>query len=409
MPTSPNRFRPARQPAPPQVAILCPSRSPGWFASRVAAAAIQELSRHGCRVRVISAADNRRKGKHFLDWLRAQGINAAVDTACEWWLGQPRQTIETADFPLVTANHPHPQLRAHRVGVDARAMARLQLDHLQAVGYRRCGYLLSTARPHALDRLRAFREEAEKRRLWEPRCLLDISARLRTHPWATIEPAQLAVAGRALRSVKEPVAICSHNDYAAAAFLDWLLLNRFEVPAQIGVIGCDDDPLYSLASIGLTTVHLPVEEMGIACAAIVLEALRSPRPLSPTDRMLQPALVVRGSTVAAGGPGRWLTVVIETIQANPTMKHLGAALSAHTGWTYDTVERRFKRAMGMTLLEYRDQVRLDRAAELLRQEPRAKIEYICRQVGFSSPGRFAAAFRARHGVSPRQFSLSASR
>jgi len=360
-------------------------------------------------VHVVSAADSRRKGQHFLDWLRAQGTQAVVDTGLEWWLGHPRRPIEMSGFPLVTADHPHPQLRAHRVGVDPRAVARLQLDHLQAVGYRRCGYLICTGRRHAVERLRAFREAAQQRGLWDAHGLLDLSTRLRTHPWATIEPQQLAEAGRRLRALREPLAICSHNDYAAAALVDWLLLNRFAVPEQVGVIGCDDDPLYSLASLGLTTVHLPVEEMGMACATIILEALRSAQPLSPTDGLLPPALVVRGSTVTAGGPGRWLLAVIEAIQTNLTAKRLGPALRARTDWTYDTVERRFKRAMGMTLLAYRDQVRLDRAAELLRQEPRAKIEYACRQVGFSSPGRFAAAFRARHGVSPRQFQLATAR
>lgn len=391
-----------------RVAILCRDRSPGWFAERVAAAGIAQLTRAGCRAQVISVAGILRRGSQFLEWLKNQGVDAVLCTGLHW-LGQPTRPLTVDRLRLVHTDLPHPMLLgASNVTVDPAAVSGLVLDHLLSVGYRSCGYVITSEQTHAVHKFECFMAAARQRNLWNPDCLIDLRARMGNRPACTVHLGAQPRLKQAIRAAPKPLAICSHNDFVAAAVLDWLQCNHYEIPAEVGVVGCDDDPIYALAGIGLTTVHLPVEDIGAACAEIILEALRSPQPIAPTQRLLPPALVVRGSTLASGDPGRWLLEVIETIQANLTMKHLGPMLSARTGWGYDTVERRFKRAMGLTLLEYRDQLRLDRAAELLRQEPKLKIEYVCRQVGFSSPGRFAAAFRARHRVLPREFQLAAS-
>lgn len=385
-----------------RIAVLLRDRSPGWFSEKVSAAAIQKLSRSGCLVRTVCTANNRRKGEKFLRWLKCQEVDAALDNGFHW-LGHPRRPIRASEFPLVYIGPPHSSVIAPSVGVDGAAVSRLALDHLQSVGYRSCGYLITSGNYWVRQRFEPFVELARKRGLWDPACLVDLRPKLGRHPTFTVELGELPALKRALRAAKKPVGFCSHNDFAAASLLDWLLRNGYAVPAEVGVVGCDDDPMYALANVGLTTVHLPVEELGDASAELLLQLLRNPAKTQSAHRWIQPTLVVRASTVARSGPGRWLLDVIGAIQSNLASKHFGEVLGACTGWSYDTVARRFKAAMGCTILGYRDQQRLDRAAELLRQKPRLKIDYVCHQVGFTSAGRFAAAFRERHGRSPREF------
>lgn len=342
----------------------------------------------------------RAKGANLIRWLRAHDLDAVLSTTT-LWIGHPRQVIRTTGFPFVSTGSAHPRVMAHSVDVDQVTISRLTLNHLRAVGFRSCGYLITTNTPWVLQRYKSFAAEAKREGLWEPRCLVDLRTKLRNHFDYTVEIGSLPELKKAIRMARKPVAFCSHNDFAAAALLDWLLRNGYRVPAEVGVVGCDDDPLYSLANIGLTTIQMPVDEMGRSCAEILLGALNHPKETEYVHKTLMPALVVRASTVAAGGPGDWLLNVLEAARAHLASKELIPRLCARTGWRYETIARRFKKALGMTILQYRDQTRLDQAAELLRQNPGAKIASIGRQVGFSSPGRFAAAFRKRHGVSPR--------
>jgi AraC family transcriptional regulator len=64
--------------------------------------------------------------------------------------------------------------------------------------------------------------------------------------------------------------------------------------------------------------------------------------------------------------------------------------------------RRFKDATGKSPYRYLVDVRLERAAELLRRG-RAGVTEAALTVGFSDPSRFARMFRARFGASPAKY------
>jgi AraC family transcriptional regulator, regulatory protein of adaptative response / methylphosphotriester-DNA alkyltransferase methyltransferase len=63
------------------------------------------------------------------------------------------------------------------------------------------------------------------------------------------------------------------------------------------------------------------------------------------------------------------------------------------------LQRVFAEVGGTTFTDYVTRVRLERAAELLRRDPRPLPE-IARAVGYRSPSGFAVAFRRHHGVTP---------
>jgi AraC family transcriptional regulator, regulatory protein of adaptative response / methylphosphotriester-DNA alkyltransferase methyltransferase len=63
------------------------------------------------------------------------------------------------------------------------------------------------------------------------------------------------------------------------------------------------------------------------------------------------------------------------------------------------LQRVFAEIGGTTFSDYLTRVRLERAAELLRVDPRP-LPQIARAVGFRSASAFSVAFRRHHGATP---------
>lgn len=64
--------------------------------------------------------------------------------------------------------------------------------------------------------------------------------------------------------------------------------------------------------------------------------------------------------------------------------------------------RVFEKIVGTSPLEYRNNIRMEHAAELILEE-QLSIEQISSMVGFSSASYFSSAFKQKHGLSPKQY------
>jgi len=69
------------------------------------------------------------------------------------------------------------------------------------------------------------------------------------------------------------------------------------VPEDIAIVGYNDIPLASRLVPGLTTVHVPIHELGTVAAGLLLEQIDSGEPRQRRG-VFNPKLVLRGSTVA---------------------------------------------------------------------------------------------------------------
>lgn len=67
--------------------------------------------------------------------------------------------------------------------------------------------------------------------------------------------------------------------------------------------------------------------------------------------------------------------------------------------------RVFEKIVGSTPLEYRNNIRLEHAADLLLEE-RLAVEQISSMVGYSSASYFSSAFKQKYALSPKQYQLS---
>jgi AraC-like DNA-binding protein len=96
---------------------------------------------------------------------------------------------------------------------------------------------------------------------------------------------------------------------------------------------------------------------------------------------------------------------LAAIHSNPAGPWTVAKLAAEARHSRTIFAARFKQLVGLTPMQYTNQWRIARAEHLLAH-PETPIDAIRRQLGFSTSFAFARAFRAQHGMSPREFRVS---
>lgn len=79
------------------------------------------------------------------------------------------------------------------------------------------------------------------------------------------------------------------------------------------------------------------------------------------------------------------------------------AVSRDIGFTRQYVSGRFHRATGRLLSDFLKQKKLEKAARLLKRGENLRVTDVARRCGFDSENYFRQQFRARFGMSPRQF------
>lgn len=103
----------------------------------------------------------------------------------------------------------------------------------------------------------------------------------------------VAIASRIGELFARPTAILALSDVMAIGVLQELRRSQIRVPEDISVVGIDDITVARLLAPALTTVALPLAEMGQAAFSMV----RKPSAAKPRRRVIPARLVVRESTI----------------------------------------------------------------------------------------------------------------
>jgi DNA-binding LacI/PurR family transcriptional regulator len=179
------------------------------------------------------------------------------------------------------------------VVIDNERGGREATMHLIGLGHKRIGLLgVDTAWTTDAGRLKGYRTALktagipfDKRLVASiPVHALDVEARI-----------------EALLDTAAPTAIFAANN--ALAEQAWRVFRRrgLRIPADISLVGFDDVPWMEMVEPPITVVDQPTIELGRSAARLLLRRLGAGGMLPPALEVLQPRLVVRGST---GAPPR---------------------------------------------------------------------------------------------------------
>jgi DNA-binding LacI/PurR family transcriptional regulator len=220
--------------------------------------------------------------------------------------------IGYAPIPVVQAVFdPAMHLPTAFVSVDGEIGTQMATQHLIDLGHRNIVYVGPSAdlpdaqRNWTVDRLRGFRRALQlvgidpPALLEEPAQVVDTPRLIRGDlaPYGSPEWTHIGRTA-APRIFADPsiTAIVAANDAVAAAIIDEAHKAGKSIPGDYSLVGYDND--YLSAGYDLTTVHIPLEQMGEAAANMLLDA-------SATSGMKQqivfdPTLVIRGSAAKLG-------------------------------------------------------------------------------------------------------------
>jgi DNA-binding LacI/PurR family transcriptional regulator len=106
-----------------------------------------------------------------------------------------------------------------------------------------------------------------------------------------------------LRLDQLPTAVTTFNDHCAVGLIDQLTRAGIAVPDVVSVAGYDNALIAQFAAINLTTVSQEAHTLAQWAVRAAIERLEGARE-DPRESILQPRLVVRGSTGPARSTGR---------------------------------------------------------------------------------------------------------
>jgi LacI family transcriptional regulator len=95
--------------------------------------------------------------------------------------------------------------------------------------------------------------------------------------------------------VEAPTAIFAANNALAEVAWNVLRQRGLALPADVSLVAFDDVPWMSMVTPGITAVAQPTLELGRRAARLLLRRLTEPAR-APALEVLQPSLIVRGST-----------------------------------------------------------------------------------------------------------------
>ena len=165
-------------------------------------------------------------------------------------------------------------------------------EHLISLGHRRIACI--TGPEHLVDsqkRLEGYRKALQAGGIEEDPALI-IPGKY------SFDSGTLAIR-QLIRQGSRFTAVFAFNDVMAIAAIRELTQQGFRIPEDISIVGYDDIFMSEFLSIPLTTIHQPTYDLGAAAAELVMT--REKRPHAAGEkRVLDPALVIRGSTRQCG-------------------------------------------------------------------------------------------------------------
>jgi len=181
------------------------------------------------------------------------------------------------------------------VGSDDQAGARTVTEHLAQLGHARIGHLSGPRRVStSVLRLRGYQAGLQAAGLeFDPRLVVESGY---------IEEGGLRAALKLLDrpDLERPTAVFAVNDLAALGVYDACRRLGLGIPGDLAVAGFNDIANASKLDPPLTTIQVPVHEMGVVAAGILIDQVESGE-LSSRRVVFAPQLVVRGSTIAIDG------------------------------------------------------------------------------------------------------------
>lgn len=253
-------------------------------------------SRQRRRVVTLSTGTDYEKETEYLGRLsefdvRGAVIYPVVPSAKE--LNRLSQVLVSSKFPVVSAEFTLPSLGCPSVVVDGFHAGYTITRYLIEKGLKRIGFLANHSWALSMnERYRGYRWALEEAGLafddgvvlLEPSMQPDYEDPIR----------QSTELGRRYLEQARPEGVFCANDFLAQGLMRAAQEKKISVPEKLRVVGMDDFSLQSPGAVGLTTYHIPFEEIGAKSFAVLDGLLKEEKGFEIETRV-RGSIVVRES------------------------------------------------------------------------------------------------------------------
>jgi LacI family transcriptional regulator len=284
------------------------------------------------------------------------------------------------------SNFPNHTLRLPTVVPDDLAIGRMAADYLLSLGFRELGFCWGGDAPYARLRLEAFRVRAAQ-------------DGVRVH----VNNARQTEMGNWLTGLPKPIGVLGCNDDWAHRLLNTARRNGLKVPDEIAVMGVDDDELFNtLVTPSLSSIALPLEEIGYQSAAL-LDRMMDGEELEELSVLLPPVRVVpRESTDVLSIADNDIVAALRFIRNKAAQPLQVDDVLDHVALSRRSLERKFQRLVGRSILDEIRRAHIERAKKLLIETDLAMPE-VATGSGFTSATRLGIVFQKEVGEPPTLF------
>ena len=260
-----------------------------------AARGIEDRLREDNRVPMLSSTDSDPdRERELMSLLAGLDVRGVIVTPSSCTLDN-LAVLAGRGIRVVLMDHPPISAGLSTVSGDDVAGARAAIAHLVDLGHRRIGFVngpLSVRQ--SVDRRNGVLTALADAGLEPARVLAEIEAVSGGHGYTADAGAVGAAA--LLRAESRPTALFCANDQLAIGAMREIRRRGLSIPDDVAIVGYDDVAIASELITPLTSVHVPMRDIGRAAADLLLADGSEVRHVA-----FAPELVVRAST--SGRPG----------------------------------------------------------------------------------------------------------
>jgi LacI family transcriptional regulator len=286
------------------------------------------------------------------------------------------------------------------VVTDSEVIGRMAAEHLLACGFKQfayCGICLDADKDVSWSQLRRESFSNRIQKAGFECCDFSLPQPSESSSWLEERGAM----SRWLQSLPKPLGLMACNDDRARQVVEACELAGVSVPGQLGIVGVDnDDVVCGLSDPPLSSVAVNFDRAGYEAAG-ALDCLMSGKSPVPARIVVRAThMVVRRSTDFVAVEDDNVGKALRFIRAHAGGGELNVgAVARSAGVSRRSLEKRFRRELGYSVLKEIRRVRTDKIAQLL-VETQMPVCEIAEQLGFEDIQHFARYFRSAKNMSP---------
>jgi LacI family transcriptional regulator len=262
------------------------------FFAEIAKSLSEVLRNSGYYLIVSSSDEDPELEEQEINHLLARRLDTLIIASCRSTVDVLFR-IEKQSTPYVLIDRNFPGLSPNFVGVDDEVVGRIATQHLIDIGCKRIAHIRGPETSPGARRLEGYK------RALAQNGLRPLDEYIIAEPKGDVETRQRGTeAMRELLKLKpRPDGVFCFNDPLAMGAMNYALDEGLRIPEDIAIIGCGNLHYDDSLRVPLSSIDQHSRRIGEEAARITLAILNSKVPPKPENVVLQPELIVRGSTL----------------------------------------------------------------------------------------------------------------